>query len=396
MFRYQTITAFSLCAIVGSVFAADPALQFQRTKLSDDAYEAASAADINKDGKLDVVCGAYWYAGPDFKTAFKMCDVRRESEYYDDFSDYPLDVNGDGYDDIVTGGWFGQTLAWRENPGADAGGGVSASAPAGSSNAHWKVHEIDKPGNIETVRFWDVDNDGVAEIIPNAADKIIVYKLVRSPEGKGTARFEKFVLREGGVGHGLGYGDINGDGRNDFLGVAGWAEQPVDGLKGKWTWHADWDFKMTSVPILVHDVDEDGLADLIFGAGHNYGLWWYKQGKGADGKRTWTKNSIDEERAQYHDMMLVDMDNDRELELVTGKRHRAHNGNDPGEKDPLGVYYFEMNKGKFQRVTLDYGPADKTAGVGLYFWVADLDGDGWKDLIAPGKSGLYVFKNLGK
>jgi len=371
----------AMVAPVALAAAADGPLKFERIKLSDDAYEAASVADINRDGKMDIICGAYWYPGPDFKTAHKMCDVLRQSEYYDDFSDFPLDVNGDGYPDIITGGWFGKTLAWRENPKGATG--------------EWKVHAIDQPGNIETVRYWDVDGDGVPEIVPNAADKIVVYKLARVADGKGTPRFDKFVLREGGVGHGLGYGDINGDGRGDFLGVGGWAEQPPEGLKGEWKWHADWNFGMTSVPILVHDVDEDGLNDLIFGAGHDYGLWWYKQGKDAQGKRTWTRHVIDADRSQYHDLMLADIDNDGKLELVTGKRYRAHNGNDPGANDPLGVYYFKINKGKFDRVTLDYGPADKTAGVGLYLWVADVDGNGWKDIIAPGKSGLYLFRNMG-
>jgi hypothetical protein len=28
--------------------------------------------------------------------------------------------------------------------------------------------------------------------------------------------------------------------------------------------------------------------------------------------------------------------------------------------------------------------------------VEDVDKNGWKDVIAPGKQGLYLFKNLGK
>ncbi|MBI4582329.1 MAG: VCBS repeat-containing protein, partial [Planctomycetes bacterium] len=257
------------------------------------------------------------------------------------------------------------------------------------------VHEIDKPGNIETVRYWDVDGDGRVEVVPNAADKIVVYKLVRDAAGKPAGKFEKTQLHQGGIGHGLGYGDINGDGRGDFVGVGGWLECPKEGLKGQWAWHPEFKFGMTSVPILVYDVDEDDLADLIFGAGHPYGLWWYKQGKDADGKRGWTKNDIDPDRSQYHDMTLADVDNDGKPELVTGKRYRAHNGRDPGASDPIGVYYFKIDRGRFRRVTLDYGPADKTAGMGLFFWVADVDGNGWKDIVAPGKSGLYLFRNMG-
>ena len=94
-------------------------------------------------------------------------------------------------------------------------------------------------------------------------------------------------------------------------------------------------------------------------------------------------------------MQLVDIDNDGELELITGKRYRAHMGHDPGADDPLGVYIFKIDGGKFVRHTVDYGPPDEASGVGIYFWVQDLDGNGWKDIVAPGKEGLYLFRNRG-
>ena len=80
---------------------------------------------------------------------------------------------------------------------------------------------------------------------------------------------------------------------------------------------------------------------------------------------------------------------------VTGKRYRAHAEADPGSLDPVGVYYFEINGGQFERVTLDYGPAGQASGAGIYLWMEDVDGNGWPDVIAPGKDGLYLFRNLG-
>ena len=80
-------------------------------------------------------------------------------------------------------------------------------------------------------------------------------------------------------------------------------------------------------------------------------------------------------------------------ELVTGKRHRAHCGKDPGEWDDYGLYYFKWNGESFTKQIIDYGPIGETKGTGIFFDIADLRGTGRKDIIAPGKDGLYIFYN---
>jgi hypothetical protein len=97
-------------------------------------------------------------------------------------------------------------------------------------------------------------------------------------------------------------------------------------------------------------------------------------------------------------MQLCDIDKEGNLELVTGARHFAHNGNDPGEHNPIGTYIFKIKKvpsGEivFDKNTLDWGSAEITSGVGIYFWLEDLDGSGYTDIVAPGKEGLYIFYN---
>jgi hypothetical protein len=372
-----------LTLLLASVsLAQDPALKFERTRIGQVIYEAVSAFDVNKDGSLDIVSGEYWFQGPEFTRSHKICDIQMVGDYFDDFSDYPMDVNGDGYLDIVTGGWWGESLQWRENPKGQP--------------VEWKNHLIDKCGNVETTRFWDVDGDGIVDACPNAGGNVAFYKLVTDGNGKGTGEFKKYMVKQGECGHGLGYGDVNGDGRGDFIVPDAWIEAPTDVLNGKWTWHPEFQLGTASIPVLVFDVNEDGKADLISGAAHPYGLAWWEQGLGADGKRTWTKHDIDPDRSQYHDLVLADIDNDGKPEMLTGKRYRAHNEHDPGSFDPVGLYYFNIDGGKFERVTLDYGPADKTSGAGIYMWVEDIDGNGWKDVIAPGKGGLYLFRNMGQ
>ncbi len=373
------LTPLLAAALLGAP-AAQPALQFDRERIGTATYEASCMCDVNNDGNTDIVSGGFWYPGPDFKQGHKICDILAQDTYYDDFSDYPMDVNGDGYVDIVTGGWWGKTLQWRENPKGQP--------------VEWKTHDIAEVGNIERGSFYDLDGDGFPEALP-VTKPVYIFRLKRDAEGKGTGEFEKFAIEKGGGGHGLGCGDVNGDGRPDVILPGGWLECPQDPYDvDNWTWHDEFKLGGASVPIPVHDVNGDGLADLIVGEAHNYGLYWLEQGK-EDGKRTWTKHMIDEDRSQYHDLQLFDIDNDSVLELVTGKRYHAHNGHDPGAEEPLGLYYFEINGGNFERVTLDYGPADQASGAGIYFWVEDIDKNGWKDILAPGKEGLHLFRNQG-
>jgi hypothetical protein len=119
--------------------------------------------------------------------------------------------------------------------------------------------------------------------------------------------------------------------------------------------------------------------------------------RNADGSRSWIKHDIDTTVSQYHDLWLADLDGDGELELITGKRYRAHNDGDPGSADPIGIFYFKINGGRFEKHVIDFGPAAEGAsGAGIYFWVEDINADGRLDIVAPGKDGLYLFENLGE
>ena len=376
------------------------ALVFEKIRISDERYESCGVFDVDNDGRPDIVCGAWWYPGPKFDQRYPVGQVRAEGEYYDDFSTLPMDVNGDGYADFITGGWWGNTIRWRENPKGD---------PA----REWPEHVIAEVGNVETTRAWDVDGDGHPEIVPNTpGGPQRIYKLITDARGRGTGKFKEFVVHDKPSGHGFGFGDLNGDGRGEIILAKGWLEAPADPLGGKpWTLHEEFDLGSASCPVIVADVNGDGLAELIVGQAHNYGLDWWEQ-KRAGGNRRWIKHPIDPANSQYHDLWWGDIDGDGRPELVTGKRYRAHCGNDPGEFDPIGLYYFKWTGEGFAKQVIAYGAglhnfssAEAAAaaaatrplgkGCGIQFQVADLGGDGRLDIVAPGKDGLVLFKNLG-
>ena len=362
-------------------------------------FEAAGVFDVDNDGKLDIVAGDTWYQAPDWKP-YHIRDVTRVGTYYNDFSTLPLDVNGDGHTDFVTCSYFGKNVGWVENPG--------------KFGAAWTYHEVAVPGNIEAAWMVDLSGDGVPDVLPNTVNVVVWYEVTKKSDGKGV-ELKEHNLGAAAAGHGVGSGDVNGDGRTDLLTPKGWFESPADPAHDTWAWHPEWQLGATGIQILARDVDGDGLSDVVFGMGHDYGLYWLGQSKGPNGERTWTtKQTIDNSVASVHALIWADLDGDGKAnELVTGKRVYAHEI-EPGATDGslIAWYGFDPTAKNWVRHVLFQGEPAKnapakagdrlalkdfpkgTAGTGLQLTAIDIDHDGDLDLVCPGKSGLYLFENL--
>jgi FG-GAP-like repeat/FG-GAP repeat len=361
-------------------------------------FEAAGVFDVDNDGKLDIVSGDTWYQAPDWKRNH-VRDVVRVGTYYHDFATLPLDVNGDGHTDFVTCSYFAKSVGWVENPGKTA--------------TAWTYHEVDVPGNIEAAWMVDLSGDGVPDVLPNTVNVVVWYEVVKKSDGK-AVEFKKHDLGARAAGHGVGSGDVNGDGRTDLLTPKGWFEAPAAPAQASWAWHPDWQLGATGIQILARDVDSDGLSDIVYGMGHDYGLFWLRQNKGSGGERTWTKQTIDNSVASVHALLWADIDGDgRAHELVTGKRVYAHEI-EPGATDGslIAWYAFDPSSKNWVKHVIFQGEPAKnapakasdrlalkdfppgTAGTGLQMTAIDIDRDGDLDLLCPGKSGLYLFENL--
>ena len=366
-------TLLLLCASGRSASRPDE-INFEKHTIDLGASETALFVDINRDGKLDLVSGEYWYEAPRW-TKHRFREIDYISNYVDDLSTLPLDVDGDGYVDLVTSGWFSKTLAWWRNPGR--------------TGEMWKEHPIATGAPIEFSFLVDLDNDGKAnEILPQfGADRPLAWY-----ERDGKGGITEHIVSAHSYGHGIGVGDVNGDGRNDILTPKGWLEAPPDPRQKNWTFHPDWQFNDDLGFIYVRDVNGDGRPDIISSVAHGYGIFWLEQ----TSDHKWVKHVIDDSWSQPHAMVIVDFRKTGNLGLLTGKRYFAHNGRDPGEREPLGVYWYERildpstHTVDWARHVIDYG--GRTGG-GIEIGVADYDGDGDLDFAVGGKSGLFLFEN---
>jgi len=360
-----------LAAALAALWARSPEIPFERKTLDLGISETCAIGDFNKDGRPDVFSGEAWYENPTWKK-HTVRSLKEYGTYLETLSDLALDVDGDGFTDIVSGGWHVKRMWWSRNPG--------------KPGVKWQDHTIDEGHPVEFAFLVDLDNDGKArEVLPQfgGAGPTVWY------EATGGA-FKKHVASTRNLGHGIGAGDVNGDGRADIVTPQGWLEAPANPRQENWTVHPEFNLGTTSF-IFVIDLNKDGRADLLTGLGHDYGILWMEQRP----DHSWTRHMIDKSWSQPHALTLVDLNGDGSLDLVTGKRYMAHDGNDPGEREPLGIYWYEhRTDGKtveWSRHVIDYGTR---AGGGMHIPVADLDGDTDLDFAVGGKSGLYLFQNL--
>jgi len=344
--------------------------------------EGAAAGDFNKDGVMDVAAGPWWYEGPDYKKQHEFYPVKTwktDNEYSNNFFAFTNDFNKDGWTDIFVYGFPGADVAWFENPQGKDG--------------HWKKNVVHPKVDNESPQYEDVDGDGVRDVVCSVGGSL---GWVNVADGKFTAisppdtkRFQRFT-------HGIGVGDVNGDGKLDFLEAGGWWEQPAKLDGSMWKKH-DAKFGRGGAQMYAYDVDGDKDADVITSLeAHNHGLSWFEQ----TGPDQWKEHVIigrkpEENKygihfTQMHAVDLVDLDGDGLKDIVTGKRHFAHGSK--GDADPLAapvLYWFKLVRGAEGVDWLPY-QIDDNSGVGTQVTAVDVNGDKRPDIVVGCKKGAFV------
>lgn len=381
----------------------DQQFGWQTSQLDGRFYaEGATVGDIDGDGQLDVICGPYWYAGPDFQDRYAIYPAQEFDPhgYSDNFFCYTDDFNGDGLTDILVIGFPGAAAFWYQNPGHDQ---------VRSDKAVWAKHLALDIVDNESPTYADLTGDGQREIIcsrggyfgfaqPDREDPTAAWQFTPISDQSAGGRFT----------HGLGIGDVDGDGRLDLLEKSGWWQQP-ESLAGNRQWQKH-PFEFSGpggAQMLVMDVDGDGRNDVITSLeAHGYGITWYRQLRQGDRIGFEPHVIVGRQPAdspfgvvftQPHALTLADIDGDGLLDLVAGKRWWAHGPRGDVEPNAAAeLYWFQLQR---RPAGQDGPPAvfvprriDDRSGVGTDVQVHDLDGDGLLDIVTGSKLGCFVHR----
>jgi hypothetical protein len=311
------------------------------------------------------------------------------------------DANGDGLLDIVSGMEEGGVTKLYFNPGPSR------------SAAPWPSVTLSPSVSVEDALIADIDNDGNADIVSltegNDKSLLIFFgpEVGRQADASAWSRVD--MSKVAGLPH-MRFmfavaTDLNGDGLPEII-VGGKNRAQLGYLiaaKGDRRDPANWQFYPLrdigwTMSLILKDMDGDGDLDLLFSDRRKWdsttdlrGVYWLENpGTVAiadDPQMAWVQHTVGmvEEEAMFID--VDDIDGDGFLDVVVANKSTV---------EPA-IFFGRDDTGKrFVKVTPSIRGLAAVFGTGKAVTIADIDGDGKKDIVysaeraVGAKSGLVL------
>src|SRR3984893_4902888 len=368
---------------------------FQMQRISDFYYAwCAAVADINHDGVNDVIAGPFYFLGPDYTERRELTAARTynpSNQFSQGMVNFAYDFTGDGWPDILMQDT--RPIYLYVNPRGEA--------------RRWDRYNVVPQVTSEIVLLKDIDSDGKPAVL-FGGDGAMEYAKP-DPEHP-TAPWIVHKISEKGFmsGHGMGVGDINGDGRNDVVTPRGWWEHPPRGsAQETWTYHAA-SFGVGGAEMGIYDVNGDGLNDVVTALNaHGWGLAWFEQKRDKEGAISFvkhpimgdfsTKNAGDVTCSELLGVAFGDLDGARIPDIITAKRVFSHLESylDPDPYGPGVLYWYRTVRNPKAEGGAEFIPEliHNRSGVGSHLAVVDIDNDGALDVVTSTNRGTFIFWN---
>lgn len=376
--------------------------RFRMQRINDHFYAwSQAAADVNHDGVLDVIAGPYYYLGPDYTTSREIYAARTVNPS----NQYPTecwvqiagDFTGDGWPDVLT---------TSHSAGV---GAILYVNPKGEAR-RWDSHKVIPAVQTEITLLRDIDGDGVPELVYGGEGQV---RYAKPDPANPTGPWKVTSVSEAGLvtAHGIGVGDINGDGRMDILNGYGWWEQPARGGSAEpWKYHPQAFGRWTRASpggsvMAVYDVNGDGRNDVVTSLqAHGRGLAWFEQ-KREGGAISFVQHMIMDDHtvknagnvtfSQLHGSTFGDVDGDGVTDFIIGKRYWSHL-DAHYDADAYGapvLYWYRTVRNAKAPGGAEFVPEliHNRSGAGSDVLATDLNKDGALDVVTSTNRGTFIF-----